>query len=79
MVLHRRSHGLVAIIALLGAARARAGDTTKPVFDGVTMITRTTSAPNNVIHILVVDMTKPGAFVAAALGQEVGTLVTVVR
>ena len=33
----------------------------------------------NKMPLRVVDMTKPGAFVAAALGQEVGTLVTVVR
>ena len=33
----------------------------------------------NKMPLRVVDMTTPGAFVAAALGQEVGTLVTVVR
>ena len=51
---------VVAVFALLGTGRAHAGDVTKQVFDGVKMITRTTSAPNNVIHILEVDMTKPG-------------------
>jgi uncharacterized protein (TIGR03382 family) len=62
----RQTLGLVlASFALLGAGRARAGDTTKQVFDGVTMIVRTTSAPNNVIHILVVDMTKPGVSLGA--------------
>jgi MYXO-CTERM domain-containing protein len=56
----RRSHALVvATFALLAAGRAHAGDTTKQVFDGVKMITRTTSTPN-VIHILEIDMTKPG-------------------
>ena len=33
----------------------------------------------NKMPLRVVDMTAPGAFVAAALGQEVGTLVTVIR
>ncbi len=33
----------------------------------------------NKMPLRVVDMTTPGAFVAAALGQEVGTLVTVIR
>ena len=33
----------------------------------------------NKMPLRVVDMTTPGAFVAAALGEEVGTLVTVVR
>jgi uridylate kinase len=33
----------------------------------------------NRMPLRVVDMTTPGAFVAAALGQEVGTLVTVIR
>ncbi|MGE0860295.1 MAG: UMP kinase [Gammaproteobacteria bacterium] len=33
----------------------------------------------NRMPLRVVDMTAPGAFVAAALGQEVGTLVTVIR
>ncbi len=58
--LRRTLQLVVATCALLGAGRAHAGDTTKQVFDGVTMITRTTSAPANVIHILEVDMTKPG-------------------
>ena len=55
----RRSLGLVAATLVLLAGRAH-GDVTKPVFDGVTMITRTTSAPSNVIHILEIDMTTPG-------------------
>ena len=33
----------------------------------------------NKMPLRVVDMTAPGAFVKAALGHEVGTLVTVVR
>jgi len=63
MVLYRRI--VLATFALLGADPARAGDTTKQVFDGVTMIVRTTSAPNNVIHILEIDMTKPGVSLGA--------------
>ena len=31
----------------------------------------------NAMPLRVVDMTRPGAFVAAALGEKIGTLVTV--
>src|SRR6185503_5576713 len=55
---------LAAAFVVIGAAHAHAGDTTKEVFDGVTMITRTTTTPN-VIHILVVDITKPGVSLGA--------------
>ena len=51
--------------ALFGVERAHANDVTKQVFDGVTMITRTTTAPNNVVHILKVDMTTPGVSLGA--------------
>src|SRR5215470_10524492 len=56
---------VIASFAVLAAGPAHAGDTTKQVFDGVTMITRTTSGPNNVIHILKIDMTTPGVSLGA--------------
>jgi exopolysaccharide biosynthesis protein len=61
---HRRLAGLVVATVAMFTAPAHAGDTTKQVFDGVKMITRTTSTPN-VIHILVVDMTTPGVTLAS--------------
>lgn len=64
---------MFAACALLGASDAHAGDVTKPVFDGVTMITRTKTNPNNVIHILVVDLTKPGVHLGATKSSARGT------
>ncbi len=61
----RRSFGVVAAFALLGMGHAHAGETTKQVFDGVKLITRTTTGPNNVVRILEVDMTKPGVSLGA--------------
>jgi exopolysaccharide biosynthesis protein len=53
----RAMRTLVLVVALHAVAYA---DTTKHVFEGVDMITRTTTSPNEVIHILEIDMTKPG-------------------
>jgi exopolysaccharide biosynthesis protein len=65
MVQRHRLGFVVTALTLLAAGRVHAGDVTKDVADGVTMITRTTSGPNNVIHVLVVDMTKPGVSLGA--------------
>jgi len=62
--MHARVLYVVLATSLALTTSARAGETTKQVFDGVKLTTRTTSTPN-VIHILTVDMTTPGVSLGA--------------
>ncbi len=59
----------LALVALLAAPAAHATDTVKQVADGVTMITRVTSTPE-VIHLLEVDLTKPGVHLGATTSAQ---------
>lgn len=63
-VMYARALPVVLATSFALTSTARAGETTKPVADGVTLTTRTTSTPN-VIHILTVDLTTPGVSLGA--------------
>ncbi|MDB4995522.1 MAG: hypothetical protein JWM74_2954, partial [Myxococcaceae bacterium] len=61
--------GACVFASLLTSAPASAADTTKPIADGVTMITRTTATPN-VIHALKADLTAPGVHLGATTSAQ---------
>src|SRR5262245_33491458 len=60
----RKLAWVIVLGAITWGVRAHATDTTRAVFDGVTMTTRTTTTPW-VIHVLKVDLTKPGVHLGA--------------
>jgi MYXO-CTERM domain-containing protein len=61
--------GSFVVTSVLASAPASAADTTKPIADGVTMITRTTATPN-VIHALKADLNAPGVHLGATTSAQ---------
>jgi exopolysaccharide biosynthesis protein len=59
---------LTALTAL--APDARAADVTKQVADGVTMITRTTTSPSMVVHILKINLGVPGVHLGSTTSAQ---------
>ncbi len=62
------------IVGALGLApiAASAADKTTPIADGVTMVTRTTTAPSNVIHVLKVALETPGVHLGGTTSAQRG-------